>query len=96
MDSPFIPLQFSQETDRLVVHGGSHFVYSAFAVQLAGSLWPLQVCQFLSDQCWLPGKSHLGEGPALPGPGSSTGEARTGTWKTRRLGQKERTPLGNL
>lgn len=26
----------------------------------------------------------------------AAGTGRTGTWKTRRLGQKERTPLGNL
>lgn len=93
MDSLFIPIF---PPNRQVGLGGSRSVCSAPAVQLAGSLRPLQVRQFLSDQRWLPGKGHPGRALHCQGRGAARERRGTGTWKTRRLGQKERTPLGNL
>lgn len=65
------------------MHGGSYSVYSAFAVQLAGSLWPLQVCQFLSDQCWPPGK----EGPPRGWPCTARAREQHGRGAQRALGR---------
>lgn len=61
---------------------------------LAGWLWPLQVWQFLSDQCWLPGKGHPGDSPALPGPGSSTGSVERAHGRLADLVKRKERPWG--
>lgn len=51
-----------------------------------------------SGSSWVISAGCQGRGtPGWPCPAREQhGECGTGTWKTRRLGQKERTPLGNL
>lgn len=69
-----------------LVPRGSHL----FALPLQAAVAPAGVT--------VPERSELAarEGPPQGQGWEQHGRGRTGTWKTRRLGQKERTPLGNL